>query len=52
MKVLFLTMSKINSFSDRGIYTDLLRKFYEEGHDVFAVCPIERREKKKTEVRK
>jgi glycosyltransferase involved in cell wall biosynthesis len=52
MKVLFLTMSKINSFSDRGIYTDLLRKFYEEGHDVFAVCPIERHEKKKTEVRK
>ena len=45
-------MSKINSFSDRGIYTDLLRKFYDEGHDVFAVCPSERREKKKTEVRK
>lgn len=52
MKVLFLTMAKINSFSDRGIYTDLLRKFYEEGHDVYAVCPIERREKKKTEVKK
>jgi glycosyltransferase involved in cell wall biosynthesis len=52
MKVLFLTMVKINSFSDRGIYTDLLRKFYEEGHEVYAVCPVERREKKKTEVRK
>lgn len=52
MKVLFLTMSKINSFADRGIYTDLLRKFYEEGHDVYAVCPSERREKKKTNVRK
>jgi glycosyltransferase involved in cell wall biosynthesis len=52
MKVLFLTMVKINSFSDRGIYTDLLRKFYEEGHEVYAVCPSERREKKKTEVRK
>lgn len=45
-------MVKINSFSDRGIYTDLLRKFYEEGHEVYAVCPVERREKKKTEVRK
>lgn len=45
-------MVKINSFSDRGIYTDLLRKFYEEGHYVYAVCPVERREKKKTEVRK
>lgn len=52
MKVLFLTMVKINSFLDRGIYTDLLRKFYEEGHEVYAVCPSERREKKKTEVRK
>ncbi|WP_188049999.1 glycosyltransferase family 4 protein [Flavobacterium sp. GP15] len=52
MKVLFLTMVKINSFKDRGIYTDLLRKFYEEGHEVFAVCPIERREKKKTSIRK
>jgi glycosyltransferase involved in cell wall biosynthesis len=45
-------MVKINSFGDRGIYNDLLRKFYEEGHDVFAVCPVERREKKKTSVRK
>lgn len=52
MKVLFLTMVKINSFEDRGIYTDLLRKFYEEGHEVYAVCPVERREKKQTEVRK
>jgi len=45
-------MVKINSFSERGIYTDLLSKFYEEGHEVFAVCPIERREKKKTSIRK
>lgn len=41
-------MVKINSFTDRGIYNDLLRKFYKEGHEVFVVCPIERREKKKT----
>lgn len=51
MKVLFLTMVKINSFSDRGIYTDLLREFHEEGHEIFAVCPVERREKKKTFIR-
>lgn len=48
MKVLFLTMVKINSFNERGIYTDLLRKFSKEGHEVFVVCPIERREKKHT----
>lgn len=52
MKVLFLTMVKVNSFKDRGIYTDLLRKFHEEGHDVFVVSPIERREKKKTYIKK
>ena len=45
-------MVKINSFTDRGIYNDLLRKFYNEGHEVFSVCPIERREKKKTHLRK
>lgn len=50
MKVLFLTIVKINSFNERGIYTDLLRKFSKEGHEVFAVCPIERREKKHTHI--
>jgi hypothetical protein len=43
-------MVKINSFSDRGIYTDLLRKFSQEGHSVYAVCPVERRDKKNTAV--
>ena len=52
MRVLFLTMVKINSFSERGIYTDLLSKFHEDGHEVFAVCPIERREKRQTSIRK
>lgn len=52
MKVLFLTMVKINSFNERGIYTDLLRKFFKDGHEVFVVCPIERREKKHTHLLK
>ena len=52
MKVLFLTMVKIKSFNDRGIYTDLLRKFCKEGHEVFVVCPIERREKIPTHIDK
>jgi len=45
-------MAKINSLEDRGIYTDLLREFYKEGHNVFVVCPTERREKKKTNLLK
>ena len=52
MKVLFLTMVNINSFNERGIYTDLLRKFCKEGHEVFVVCPIERREKRLTHLLK
>src|SRR5665647_345772 len=43
MKLLFLTILKINSLEERGIYTDLLRKFSDEGHEVFIVSPAERR---------
>ena len=48
MTILFLTLVKIKSLEERGIYTDLLRKFTEEGHEVFVVNPSERRDKKKT----
>ena len=52
MKVLFLTILKINSLDERGIYTDLLRKFRDEGHDVFIVSPAERRYKIATNLKK
>lgn len=48
MKILFLTIVKIEDISERGIYTDLLRKFKKEGHDITIVSPFERREKQKT----
>ena len=48
MNILFLTLVKIKSLEERGIYTDLLRKFREEGHEVSVVSPSERRDKKKT----
>ncbi|MCK5824394.1 MAG: glycosyltransferase family 4 protein [Ichthyobacteriaceae bacterium] len=48
MNILFLTLVKINSIEDRGIYHDLLRKFRDEGHKVFIVNPVERREGKNT----
>ncbi len=48
MKILFLTLVKTKSLNDRGIYTDLLRKFRQEGHEIFVVNPVERREKKNT----
>jgi len=48
MKILFLTIARINEISKSGIYTDLMRKFSESGHEVFIVTPTERRYKEKT----
>jgi glycosyltransferase involved in cell wall biosynthesis len=45
MNILFLTITKFDNIADRGIYTDLMRKFCAEGHDVYIVSPIERRYK-------
>lgn len=42
MNVIFLTMSRISDITGRGIYTDLMRKFRDEGHDVYIVSPRER----------
>ena len=50
MKILFLTIARISEISARGIYTDLMRKFSEEGHELFIATPIERRYKKKTSI--
>jgi glycosyltransferase involved in cell wall biosynthesis len=43
MKILFLTLAKIDSIENQGIYTDLLRKFRDSGHEVIVVSPIERK---------
>lgn len=51
MNILFLTMS--TGFTDietSGIYTDLMRKFRNEGHDVYILYPNERRTGKHTEL--
>lgn len=42
MNVIFLTVSRIRSIRNRGIYTDLMRKFRDEGHHVYIVAPVER----------
>ena len=52
MKILFLTIIKINSIEERGIYTDLLRKFRNEGHEIFIMSPIERRYHSTTNLKK
>jgi len=44
MNVLFLTMSPgMENIEVSGIYTDLMRKFRDEGHDVYIIYPRERR---------
>lgn len=43
MKVLFLTIGAVSDFNNSGAYTDLLKKFAREGHDVYVVGAIEKR---------
>lgn len=51
MNVLFLTMSSgLRNIKVSGIYTDLVRKFINEGHNVYIIAPNERRTKRKTEL--
>lgn len=43
MNIIFLTLVEINSVQDRGTYSDFLRKFRDEGHQITIVTPVERR---------
>ena len=43
MNILFITISRITDINERGIYTDLIRKFRDEGHKIVIVTPSERR---------
>ena len=43
MNVIFLTLVRISGIEERGIYQDLMRKFRDEGHNVYIVTPCERR---------
>ena len=51
MNILFLTMSSgLRNVSASGIYTDLMRKFRDEGHEVYIIYPNERRTGRPTSV--
>lgn len=43
MNLIFLTLVRITSVEVRGLYHDLMRKFRDEGHQVYIVIPCERR---------
>lgn len=44
MKMLFLTISPLQRINYSGIYTDLMRRFRDDGHDVYIVSSVERRQ--------
>lgn len=43
MNIIFLTLAKISNIEDKFIYNDLMRKFRDEGHQVYIVSAVERR---------
>ena len=50
MNIIFLTMSQVTNIEARHIYTDLLRKFRNEGNNIYIVLPRERRSGLQTEL--
>lgn len=50
MNILVLTLSQIWDINEQGIYTDLLRKFRDEGHKIYVATSIERRYRQQTNV--
>ncbi len=50
MNILFLTVSRVQNIRERGIYTDLMREFVAQGHNVYIMCPFERKMKRQTEL--
>lgn len=52
MNILFLTMSAgVQNIEANGIYTDLMRKFRNEGHEVYIIYPRERKHGLSTELK-
>lgn len=48
MRLLFISLLDFSSFNDRNIYTDLLREFIKNGHDVYCISPVECRKRVNT----
>lgn len=44
MNVLFLTLVQFDSLQERNIYTDLLREFVKNSHNVYVISPVEKRQ--------
>ena len=51
MNILFLSIGGLNNINDQSIYTDLIKVFRDNGHNVYVVSPRERRQNLPTEYR-
>lgn len=49
MKILFMTIGRMENIEDHAMYCDLLRCFRDHGHDVYTISPYEKRTGKETE---
>ncbi len=50
MRIVFVVLHYIKDVNVRGIYEDLIRQFRDNGHKVYIVTPLERRESGETKV--
>lgn len=50
MNIIFITLGRTTNIHEHGIYSDLMRKFKNEGHNVHIVYPLERKEHKPTTI--
>lgn len=48
MKILFLTLLDFDSLDEQGIYTDLMKEFSVNNHEVYIVSPVEKKKQKST----
>ena len=48
MNVLFLTLLDFSTIDENGIYTDLMREFIKDGHELYIISPTEKRKNKPT----
>ena len=50
MNVLFLTLLDFSTIDENGIYTDLMREFVKDGHDLYIISPTEKRKNEPTKL--
>lgn len=50
MNVLFLTLLDFSDLKEKGIYTDLMKEFVDNNHNVYIISPIEKRKNVATKI--